>query len=366
MHDRPETNDDGTLTRSITKTMLMIRNRGGENNLFATLPDEIIKRIKYSPSPDPEFLEMLSYAARGEFDKLKQKLDHYAAYDVEKLKQFLLEAGDVVTRSGLLVQGTTILKCAFGERDPRMVATIKPYFDLFAGGDRERESQLERCREAMARPRNEKPYGALKRLINAIKNSPLMDIRAALEKRYEDCNEELRNAFIEFRTVTTLKTLTNPGMHDDPEILIEAFKLLFEDEWKNLITRDESNNNSYDKHDLIWRQVIGWLMRNLVGVHRFVFAQDHFKEDTDSDPMSRATNVEGTPVCKYYNADSFPDTFPSDGSLSGLGFDYGTCGGGVAHLRARAPSRLPAASGIFSNFMSNNNLAVSQNLAPVS
>jgi hypothetical protein len=59
------------LIRSAVKTML--RNR--RETLFTQLPLELIRVIKYSPTPDRDFLDALHEAAFGKLNELKSRLE---------------------------------------------------------------------------------------------------------------------------------------------------------------------------------------------------------------------------------------------------------------------------------------------------
>jgi hypothetical protein len=127
-------------------------------------------------------------------------------------------------------------------------------------------------------------------------------VTAALNK---DMQHEslLRDALIQFRKDVSpgvLKCIiTIPT-------LIHAFAI-FNWEWDNLY---QASGNNYDKCNLVWRQVIGYLQRSLSAVDRFAFARLH-------DLVENKKQLERKIAHKYSDG-SFPDS-----SLFGsLGFDY--------------------------------------------
>ena len=78
-------------------------------------------------------------------------------------------------------------------------------------------------------------------------------------------------------------------------------------EWGYLI-----NKGNFDKCNLVWRQVIGYLQRGLPAVDRFAFARGLYIEVNNAE-LERKFEFKG-------GRSSFPDT---GGSEFGLGFEYG-------------------------------------------
>src|SRR6478736_3148188 len=143
-----------TKARSPFMNMYLARKQTG--TLFSTMPQDVMNCLM-SIYMNSDILAALSDAARGDFDALKEKLEA-AKSNKEELKQLLTQRGDTVTRSGLRVMGTTLLECAFCGFDTRMVEMIKPYFDLIDDGEKERDDQLARCKKALEKLENKKPY----------------------------------------------------------------------------------------------------------------------------------------------------------------------------------------------------------------
>jgi hypothetical protein len=71
----------------------LIKGRYDRNSLFYQLPIELIKHIKYLPTPDQDFLNALEDAAYGRLDALKAKLDVNP--------RLVLQAGNAISRGGL-------------------------------------------------------------------------------------------------------------------------------------------------------------------------------------------------------------------------------------------------------------------------
>lgn len=290
---------------SQVKTMLMLRNNS--DNFLSRLP------------PDKEFLNILHDVAFGELATVQAKLES-AKRDVshpEKLSSLLRQAGDVMTRGGQDVKCTTLLECAIGAGDPDMVAMIKPYFLIYSGDEKALEDQLEAYRPCLQAIENEKPYD-LTLLLEVIKASPSEEVTAALNKQY-DPNSLLHQMLMQFREDVKPQTITNPQMHYNYKTLIHAFEILT-DEWEMILSGIPEalykGDGNWDKCDLFWRQVIGYLQRALPAVDRFAFANSLYDLEVKKESLIRNT--------KFKNRDeSYPDFPALSSSLSGLGFDYG-------------------------------------------
>lgn len=257
------------LTKRQVYTMLVLRRR--ENNIFSVLPEEIIDYIgQVSQDPNSDIAKALHHAAYASQEDVNALIAM-----LEKNPRLLLEAGNVVTPGGLDVRRVTIYECLLGAGDPEFAKMVEPYFEKILDnnepiGEEERKHQYERYRphiEALAKEVESKQSAFdLNPLFDCIKQSSPEDIRAALNKdmQYESV---LRDALIAFRNVVrpTRKTV---GMHyEHYSTLQQAFDLL-DDEWQEL----SSSYTNYDKCDLVWRQIIGYLQLSLPAVDRFAFA----------------------------------------------------------------------------------------------
>ena len=162
------------------------------------------------------------------------------------------------------------------------------------------------------------PAFDLKPLFDIIKQSSPDDIRAALAKDMAH-DSTLRHAMYDFRDAVRPKKKT-VGMHyEHYTTLQQAFDLLYK-EWKEL----SSSYTNYDKCDLVWRQIIGYLKRSLPAVDRFAFA--------------RAFDDEKRTLQFKYGKGSYPDCRDAAGDLdlTGLGFDNGILAAGAARVGACA------------------------------
>ena len=316
------------LTREQVYTMLMLRDRG--DSVFAVLPDELICHISdVGGDSDGVINKALRLAADGR----EEALNELTAMLDEK-PRLLLQAGNVKTRSGLLVTRTTILEFLATALDPVGVARVVPYFSKFEGGEAQKEKQFARYRphiDALVKQIEAKqPAYDLRPLFNLIKQSPAADITEALDinnpNREVTRNTPLRAEFAKFRRAVRVPTKKAAGMqYEHYTTLMQAFDLLFDErEWKEL----SSNYTDYDKCYLAWQQIIGRLMDGLPHTGRFGFARA-FQDD------------KRTLSYKYAPDNSFPDA-SSDGGLTGLGFDFAIfgCGGRVCAAVSRGLGRL--------------------------
>ena len=117
------------LSREQVYTMLMLRER--EGTLFSGLPPEVIQRISYFGQDLNEVHNItgsaIDKALRLAADGQEEALNELTSM-LEKEPQLLLQAGNVVTRAGLLVTCTTILEFFITSVDPVGVARVDPYF----------------------------------------------------------------------------------------------------------------------------------------------------------------------------------------------------------------------------------------------
>lgn len=300
------------LTREQFYDLLTLRNR--EDNIFSVLPDELLCHIS---DVGQESDEVIKEALRLAADGTEKALNELTAM-LDKNPQLLLQAGNVMTRGGLTVIRTTLYEFFIAAGDPIAAKRIEPYFSKFEGGEAQKEKQLKRYRphiEALAKQiESKQPAYDLKPLIDIIKQSSAADVTAALNKDMAHVSL-LRDALIQFREAVRPKRKA-VGMHyEHYTTFMQAFDLLY-DEWMNL-----KNGDNYDKCDLVWRQIIGYLMRGLPHIDRFAFARG-FQDG------------ERTLSYKYDRGNYFPDTTSGDADFSGLGFDVAIFGWGLRVLRA--------------------------------
>jgi len=286
----------------------MIKGRHDSGSLFSLLPREIIRRLKYSPTLDQDFLDALKDAAEGKLEELRAKL--------EKNSRLVLQAGDVVTPAGLLVLDTTLLECAIGGgEDKEMIEMIKSYFSTLPGGDEAMESQIERYRPCIKEMQNQKPDD-LTWLIEIVKKSSLADVAAELatgadyDKTYQSPLRDALNKFRKEKLDPKHRVITKPQMHCNYQNLAHAFDIR-DREWSNF-----KEGNNYDRIYLIEQQIIGFIeLVELPAYERYVFAQCQAKQATAGKGIERSLKYK-------YSAGEFPcyDATLVD-SHSGVGFD---------------------------------------------
>ncbi len=264
-----------------------------KTSLFTLLPREIINftTLCYDPNSDSDIAKVLRYAASGE----QEDIDAIVAM-VKLNPQLLLQAGSVFTRGGIIVERTTLYEFFLGAGDPYAAKQIEFGFEEIVNGEQERISQCARYKpylEAlMQQIKAKKPAYDLKPLFDVIKKGSDADITAAMAKFRKAVSSQRQTVGLHYEYYATL---------------IQAFNLLHED-WEIL------TSTNYGKRLclLIWRRVIGYLLRSLPAVDRFAFARGF------SDDIRTLDFVDGS--------GSFPDVLADDKRFSGLGFDYAIFG----------------------------------------
>ena len=343
------------LTRSQTTFLLWARHsKNNRDNPFFNMPKEIIRRIKYLPSPDQDFMDALKEVAEGKLTELRDRLEQAKlSPNQEKLKNLLLQAGDVITPCGLEVRGTTLLECAIGSGDPEIIDLIKPYFLAFEEGEEEREIQLERYRHCIEEIETQKPDD-LTGLIAIIIDSPLKDVRAELATGDDydwEYKSPLRNALNKFREEKLdpkHRIIDKPRMHCNYQNLIHAYEIL-DTKWDKLKV-----NDFYDKHYLISQQIIGLIqLLELPAYERYVFARGQI------DTAAAGKEIERSFSCRHGGG-----YFPMfDTNLinfhKGVGFNsyMSICG---SRERRRWGYDCRGADVVFTKLMSNKNLKIAE------
>jgi len=282
----------------------MIKGRHDSGSLFSLLPREIIRRLKYSPTPDQDFLDALKDAADGKLEELRAKL--------EKNPLLVLHAGDVVTPAGLLVLDTTLLECAIGGgEDKEMIEMIKSYFSKLPGGDEAMESQIARYRPCIKEMQNQK-HDDLTWLIEIVKNSSLADVAAELatgadyDETYQSPLRDALNKFRKEKLDPKHRVITKPQMHCNYHNLTHAFDIRSR-EWSNL---------KEERIHLVEQQIIGFIaLVELPAYERYVFARGQADKAIEGKGIERSLQYQ-------YSAGEFPcyDARLVD-SHSGVGFN---------------------------------------------
>lgn len=311
------------LTHSPVYTLLLLRQRG--SNVFGKLPVEIIREISNVGQALSGVETALHHAASAKKE------------DVEALTVMLdanpglvRDVGNVITPGGLDVRHVTLYEFALGAGDPELAELIGSYFSKIPHGETEKAKQYQAYKPCIEGMLTQTSYD-LSGLIQIIKESSAADVAAELNHDTTH-QSKLRAALIQFRKDHALGVLVQPRMHYNYPTLIQAFEKL-DQEWDNL-----ENGDNYDKCDLVWRQVIGYLQRGLPAIDRFAFAQGLYDLVENKQPSKRTNRYQ-------YAEGSFPDT-PRAEELSGLGFDFGISGaevreaGNEADLEAAAEEEL--------------------------
>lgn len=291
-----------------SQVLNMIKGRYDSGSLFSQLPPEIIRRIKYSPTPDQDFLGALKDTADGKLEELRAKL--------EMNPRLLLQAGSVVTPAGILVCDTTILECAIGAgEDEEMIKMIKSYFSKLPGGEEAMESQIERYRPCIQEMQNQKPDD-LTWLIDIVKNSSLADVSAELatgdeyDETYQSLLRDALNQFRKEKLDPKHRVITNPQMHCNYQNLAHAFDI-HDCEWRNL-----KEGNNYDRIYLVAQQIIGFIeLVELPAYERYVFARGQAEKAIEGKGIERSLKYK-------YSEGEFPCYDAAKvNSHVGVGFD---------------------------------------------
>jgi hypothetical protein len=284
------------LNRSQLYTLLLARKHRG--NLFSPLPRDLISLIgSCSENPQSEISTLLHHIAFGSLASAKAMLD--------VTPRLVLQAGNVVTPSGLKVKRTTPLEFALGAGDVEMAKMIAPYFDSrkIAGGKSERAEQYARYRKHIDNMLMQTPYDYTL-LVTTLKHASFADVNAALsnDRTYESA---LHDVLTQFRKEFTPGEI-NVGMHFHYQHLLHAAKV-YDREFYNL--------QDYDKARLFARQVIGFLQRNLPAIDRMIFAQGLTRIVEYNIPIKRSFKF-------AYDSSEFPFTDRGYSIHSGLGFEH--------------------------------------------
>lgn len=121
----------------------------------------------------------------------------------------------------------------------------------------------------------------------------------------------LREALEEFRKYFAPRVIKHGEMHFNYASLQKAFDL-YNEQFDKLY---ETSGNNWDKRNLFWRQVIGYIERGLPAGDRQAFARDLSRIVSEKKSLKRRFDF------KYDGGSFFPIT-AFDLSRSGLGYDY--------------------------------------------
>jgi hypothetical protein len=305
------------LNRSqlITLFGLNRRNKTWLNRWPNDMRQFIVKTSSATFNPQSDIARLLRHIAYGNLVAAKAML--------EADPRLVLQAGDTETPSGLKVLHTTPLECALGAGDPEMAKMIEPYFEAkeIDGGATVREEQYAHYRqhiEDMLNPEKNPPYD-FTLLIETLMAAQPEDVTAALNcDMSRDCI--LRDVLEQFRKDFTPGSIKS-GMHFNYHHLLRAYEV-YEQNWGGLYN---SGGNNYNKLDLFSRQIIGFIQRSLPAIDRMAYAQSLYDVTENKAEIKRSFNF-------TYGGGSFPDTAGGHVSLSGLGFEFFSGGGGRGRL----------------------------------
>ncbi|MGE3318030.1 MAG: hypothetical protein AB7I18_01930 [Candidatus Berkiella sp.] len=154
-------------------------------------------------------------------------------------------------------------------------------------------------------------------MLQAIIHAPNNEVTAALAKAFDN-NLPLHRALEKFRKAFTEKSLSEIVFN--PYHLLKAFET-YNTEFDNL--------GNWDKRNLFWRQVIGFVQRYLPACTLQAFAQGIYYIVEDKEPLKRSFQ---------FKFKWGAETMSPSKDFSGFGFDFAAVlRGGPASSRARGP-----------------------------
>lgn len=300
------------LTSDQIQTLIAIRNRPGSifnpKGKEYQLPIDVIKRIAnvgFDPDPNSDTAKLLHLVAFGDLENVKAMLDINSG--------LIGKAGHVVTPSGMTVRYVKPYECALGAGDFEMAQLIAGYFDEFVDGAEEKAAQDKKYLphiEALAQQvESKKSTYDVAPLIQQVIDAPDKEVAAALNNS-QDLSIPLCKVLQEFRDAVRPPVKKTVGLHYQHYTAILQVLELLGIKWE-LLSKSYTN---YDRCNLVWRQLFGFLSRSLSYPERCALARS-------------CEDNERTLVCKYNSQRSFPESCDSFvGSGSGLGFDFAILG----------------------------------------
>jgi hypothetical protein len=327
------------LNRSQLYALLLARKHSG--NLFSAVPRDLIALIgSYCENPRSDISTLLYHIANAHLLCAEAML--------ELNPRLVLQAGNVVTPSGLKVVRTTPLECALGAGDPEMVRMIEPHFesDRIEGGAIVREEQYARYRPHIENMLKQKPYD-FTLLLTTIKEASSRDVSAALNNNTLHASL-LRDVLAQFRKEFTPGKIT-VGMHFNYQDLMHACEVFYQ-KYDYLLNDDDDSRNC-----LFSRQVIGFIQRNLPAIDRMAYAQGLHEIVEMKAAIKRSLKFS-------YDRIDFPDTGRGAAIHSGLGYSYFCWTRGACYTIAgpEARERWPS----FGKLISDKNLSLAKLVQP--
>jgi hypothetical protein len=287
------------ITRNQILAMQLLRMREG---VFFRMPTDLIKLISnigFDPDPEGDTAKLLAHVAYGNLIAAKEMLDANP--------KLIVKSSHTVTPSGLSVRYLTPYECALCAGDPEMAEMIAKYFDGFSNGAAEKEIQDAKCRPHIENMLKHQPYD-FTLVLNAIKNASADEVTAALNNTLTE--GELCEALEIFRVGITRDKISI-GMHFNYQHLMRAFEV-YALEYDNL--EKSGGNIACDKNRLFFRQVIGFIERNMPAIDHMVFAHGLRDAATNNTPPDRSfTFSDGLPVLPVSTGEN---------ARRGLGFNH--------------------------------------------
>ena len=260
---------------------------------------------------------------------------------IEASPRYLLSRENATDFSGRTYTDITPFQAALITGDDKMAEMMKPFFDCLPNGEAEMQRQfaeifpngIEANEAAQKRKSDTKFVPMLDELIKAINKESTNDLQAAL--KYPGKNTaHIDNAFNTFRaefTKLSQETIFNP------HYLLAAFEAY--------VNEFNWSNPDWNKLNLFWRQVIGFVQRFLPATYAQAFAYSLYDIVENKHSCPRSFNF------RYGTAFSF---YPLTDSFAGLGFNFSAVD--VARWRGwEGSERHGCRASIFSKLMSNKN-----------
>lgn len=239
---------------------------------------------------------LLLAVAQGNEDEAKRLL----TLDPSRLKNKNAVAPEY---SGLLIKELTPFQAALCRGDVEMCEMMKPFFAQLENGQAELQRQYDEIFPNGIEARvaqQQKEVFDFTPILDVIKHASDDDVQTALNKEFDNENS-LNLALNQFREQFQNKSFSE--MIFNPYHLLRAYQM-YNDEFDNLAT--------WDKRDLFWRQVIGFVQRYLPACYAQAFASGLDGILYNHAPLSRSFKF------KYKNAVA---VFPLSMG-SGLGYDW--------------------------------------------
>lgn len=250
--------------------------------------------------------------------------------------ELLLQKGNVMTRGGTKIINTTVYEFFLGSGHAEALEAMhrENLFGLLPDGEAKRVLQYEQYKPHIEQlkadfeaydsaydpadyapnPAANPSYHLIKPLINIIRQASPPDVKAELNQTPQPAGEEtrLRQAMEEFRKVIdeSQKVITTGVHYLHYTTIMLVLDLLYE-KWDELSV----NDTNYDKCQLVFSQIFGYLQRPLPVRERMAFARA-FADSV----LSLEYN--------YQSGHRFPDVDFSHLVRSGLGFSFCIVGRG--------------------------------------